>query len=60
MLKWKAENYQLLKGNYGADEEVEKEFSVWISDIMKKQDKTALSFHFIGAYWSFGLEKLQQ
>lgn len=60
MLKWKAENYQLLKGNRGDDEEVEKEFQVWISDIIKKQDKAALSFHFISAYWRFGLEKLQQ
>lgn len=60
MLKWKVENYQLLKRNYGAYEEVEKEFYVWISDIIKKQEETALSFHFIGAYLRFGLEKLQQ
>lgn len=46
MLKWKVENYQLLKRNYGAYEEVEKEFYVWISDIIKKQEENSFIFPF--------------
>lgn len=56
MFKWKEENDQVFNGKQRIYEEEEKRSVgvVWKSDILKKQEETALSCYFTDVYLRLG------